>query len=149
MLNLLRMASPSTTACCAQCRIAFALLIALTAGGSARTDASRTLPDVPRFKFFASSHSTAAAEVLAFHAAKPALPQVVLIGGLEGRIYRCDCGKDIDLWDIAQGTRLWAAAEGLKAKAEARVLRGPTDSAVQAPRLHPPATPVARIIHTD
>ena len=114
-------------ACRAWRRIAFAGLIALTAS-AARCDVSKTLPDVPRFKLFASSHSTAAAEVVAYHGVKRGLPEVVLIGGLEGRIYRCDCGKDIDLWDIAQGTRLWAAAEGLKVKAEARVLRARSTS---------------------
>lgn len=83
--------------------------------------------DVQQFRLFASSHSTAAAEVLAFHGVKTALPRVVLIGGLEGRIYRCDCGKGIYLWDVAEGTRLWAAAEGLKVKTEAKVLRNPKD----------------------
>jgi hypothetical protein len=83
--------------------------------------------DVAQFRLFASSHSTAAAEVLAFHGVKASLPQVVLIGGLEGRIYRCDCAKDIYLWDVAEGTRLWAAAEGLKVKTEAKVLRNPKD----------------------
>jgi hypothetical protein len=118
------------------------MIVVSMVGAAARADAGKTLPDVPRFKLFASSHATAAAEVLAYHGTKPALPHVVLIGGLEGRIYRCDCGKDIDLWDIAQGTRLWAAAEGLKVATEAKVLRGQTDSAAQGPRLHPPATPV-------
>jgi len=84
-------------ACCAWGSIAFAGLIVVTAGGSARADLSRTLPDVPRFKLFASSHATAAAEVLAYGGVKKGLPEVVLIGGLEGRIYRCDCGKGIDL----------------------------------------------------
>jgi hypothetical protein len=83
--------------------------------------------DSPRFRLFASSHSTAAAEVLAFQGVKASLPQVVVIGGLEGRMYRCDCGKDIYLWDVAEGTRLWAAAEGLKVKTEAKVLRNPKD----------------------
>ena len=53
---------------------------------------------------------------------------MVLIGGLEGRIYRCDCGKGIDLWDIAAGTRLWAAAEGVKVATEAKVLRARSTS---------------------
>jgi hypothetical protein len=136
-------------------------LVAATAGASAHAGLGKRLPDMPRFKLLASSHSTAAAQVLAFHGVKisrfasskttgglggardehgaaPAslrsratrdkcpeefrrgkgraperrpqrlqasaagplcqaalyLPQVVLIGGLEGRIYRCDCGKD-------------------------------------------------------
>jgi hypothetical protein len=99
-------------------------LVAATAGASAHAGLGKRLPDMPRFKLLASSHSTAAAQVLAFHGVKTSLPQVVLIGGLEGRIYRCDCGKDIYLWDVAEGTRLWAAAEGLKVKTEARVLRG-------------------------
>jgi len=127
---------------CAGAAVAFAALGAIMAGDSAHADLSKTLPDVPRFKLFACSHSTAAAEVLAFHGVKKGLPEVVLIGGLEGRIYRCDCGKGIDLWDIPAGTRLWAAAEGLKVATEAKVLRGPWDSAVRGPRLHPPATPV-------
>ena len=103
-------------------KVAFAGLIAAAASASARADLSRTLPHVPRFKLFASSHATAAAEVIAYWAARSAadigqealrlgsgstssrptiwatkkgLPEVVLIGGLEGRIYRCDCGKDI------------------------------------------------------
>jgi len=90
------MASLRVRACCTCRRIAFAGLIALTVGGSARADVSGKLPDVPRFKLFASSHSTAAAEVMAYHGVKRGLPEVVLIGGLEGRIYRCDCGKDIE-----------------------------------------------------
>lgn len=97
---------------------------------------------MPRFRLFASSHSTAAAEVLAFHGVKTSLPQVVLIGGLEGRIYRCDCAKDIYLWDVAEGTRLWAAAEGLKVKTEARVLRGSADSTAQGAPVPPPAPQV-------
>ena len=135
------MGSLSIRACYAWSKVAFAGLIS-AAAASAQADLSKTLPDVPRLKFFASSHSTAAAEVLAFHGVKTSLPEVVLIGGLEGRIYRCDCGKGIDLWDIPAGTRLWAAAEGLKVATEAKVLRGPWDSAVRGPRLHPPATPV-------
>ena len=134
------MASLSVRAYYASAKVAFACLI--SAAASAQADLSKAPPDVPRFKLFASSHATAAAEVLAYHSVKKGLPEVVLIGGLEGRIYRCECGKGIDLWDIAAGTRLWAAAEGLKVATEAKVLRGPWDSAVQAPRPHPPATPV-------
>jgi len=124
------MTSPLVRAYCAWGGIAFAGLIAIMAGAPVRADLSKTLPDVPRFKLFASSHATAAAEVMAYHGVKRGLPEVVLIGGLEGRIYRCDCGKGIDLWDIAAGTRLWAAAEGLNVATEARVLRGqPASSA--------------------
>ena len=90
---------------------------------------TQLISDVPRYKFFVSSHSTVAAEVLAYRGVKRGLPEVVLIGGLEGRIYRCDCGKDIDLWDVAEGMRLWAAAEGLKVKTEGRVLRASTGPA--------------------
>jgi len=122
------MASLLTTVCCAGCRIASAVLVVVIAVTSAGAEIGKTLPDAPRFKLFASSHATAAAEVLAYHGVKKGLPQVVLIGGLEGRIYRCDCGKDIDLWDIAAGTRLWAAAEGLKVASEARVLRARSTS---------------------
>jgi len=104
-----------------------ALLVGVVAGAAA--PATKTIADVPKYKFFVSSHSTAAAEVLAYRGVKRGLPEVVLIGGLEGRIYRCDCGKDINLWDVAEGTRLWAAAEGLKVKTEARVLRASTGPA--------------------
>jgi len=99
-----------------------ALVLATT--GVARADDTKIIPDVPRYKFFVSSHSTAAAEVLAYHGVKTELPEVVLIGGLEGRIYRCECGKDVHLWDVAAGTRLWAGAQGLKVNTEAKVLRG-------------------------
>jgi len=34
--------------------------------------------------------------VLTYQGVKKGLPQVVLMGRLEGRIYRCDCGKGID-----------------------------------------------------
>jgi len=102
-----------------------ALLVGVVAGAAvAVAGGSNALSDIPRFKIFVSSHSTAAAEVLAYHGVKKELPQVVLIGGLEGRIYRCDCGKDIHLWDIAGGTRLWAAAQGLTVNTQSRVLRG-------------------------
>ena len=90
------------------------------------------------------SHSTAAAELLSFQGVKLArpgregLPEVVLIGGLEARIYRCECGKDIHLWDIAGGTRVWAGAEGLKVNTEARVLRGPWERPTQS---EPPMNP--------
>ena len=149
-----------------------ALLVGVVAGAAvAAASGSNALSDVPRFRLFVSSHSTAAAEVIAYWATRKAagigqealrpirqaqgglgselalsnakgspssyptqwgvkkgLPEVVLIGGLEGRIYRCDCGKDIHLWEVAEGTRLWAAAEGLKVKTEARVLRAATGS---------------------
>ena len=134
------MASPSVRASRALRAITFASLIA-TAGGSAQADFSKMLPDVPRFKLFASSHSTAAAEVLAFHGVRRGLPNVVLVGGLEGRIYRCDCGKDIHLWDIAQGSRLWAAAEGLKVATEARVLRGQPASSANSTQDSPMPAP--------
>jgi len=116
------------------------LLMSVVAAVTAWADVSKTVPDVPRFKLFASSHSTAAAEVLAFHGVKEELPQVVLIGGLEGRIYRCDCGKKIDLWDIAAGTRLWAAAEGLKVKTQALVSRGSPSPARGSAQAAAPAT---------
>jgi len=61
------MASLWVRVCCTWSKVAFAGLIALTVGGFARADLSKTLLDVPRFKLFTSSHSTAAAEVLAFH----------------------------------------------------------------------------------
>jgi len=120
------MASLSVRAYYASAKVAFACLI--SAAASAQADLSKAPPDVPRFKLFASSHATAAAEVLAYHSVKKGLPEVVLIGGLEGRIYRCECGKGIDLWDIAAGTRLWAAAEGLKVATEAKVLRARSTS---------------------
>jgi hypothetical protein len=126
------MASLWVRVCCAWCRIASAVLVAAIAFSSAGAENGKTLPDVPRFKLFASSHATAAAEVLSYHGVKKGLPNVVLIGGLEGRIYRCDCGKGIDLWDIAAGTRLWAAAEGLKVTAEALVLRSLLSAAKSA-----------------
>ena len=103
--------------------LCLASLVLATIPGRARGADTRLIPDVPRFAFFVSSHSTAAAEVLAYRGVKRGLPEVVLIGGLEGRIYRCDCGKDINLWDVAEGTRLWASAEGLKVRTEAKVLR--------------------------
>jgi hypothetical protein len=90
------MASLWVRVCCAGYRIASAVLVAAIAFSSAGAENGKTLPDVPRFKLFASSHATAAAEVLAFHGVRKGLPEVVLIGGLEGRIYRCDCGKDIE-----------------------------------------------------
>ena len=184
------MASLWVRACCAWGEVVLAGLIAIVAGTTAWADSTRALPDVPRFKFFVSSHSTAAAEVITYWATRKAagigeealrpirqaqgglgselalsnakgstssyptqwgvkqgLPEVVLIGGLEGRIYRCDCGKDIHLWEVAEGTRLWAAAEGLKVKTEARVLRaatgcGPLTSGSPSPGADPPlATP--------
>jgi len=59
------------------------VLLAAAVRGSA--DESKLIPNVPRLKLFASSHSTAAAEVMAFHGVKKELPQVVLIGGLPRR----------------------------------------------------------------
>jgi len=122
------MASLWVRTCRAWGEVVLAGLIAIIASSTAWADGAKTVPDVPRFKLFVSSHSTAAAEVLAFHGVKKGLPEVVLIGGLEGRIYRCDCGKDLHLWEVAEGTRVWAAAEGLKVKTEARVLRAATGS---------------------
>lgn len=104
--------------------IGLALMLAAAAADAAvAADSSTVIPDVPRFKLFASSHSTAAAEVMACHGVKTELPEVALIGGLEGRIYRCECPQDIHLWDVAAGTRLWARAQGVKVKTEVRVLR--------------------------
>jgi hypothetical protein len=126
---------------CAASVVAFAAVVAIMAGDSAHADLSKTLSDVPRFKLFASSHSTAAAEVMAYHGLKNGLPQVVLIGGLEGRIYRCDCGKGIDLWDIAQGTKLWAAAKGLKVTTEAWSPHKHTSPHLKRRCLKPPGSP--------
>jgi len=182
VLNFLRMASLWVRTCCARGEVVLAGLIAIIASSTAWADGAKTVPDVPRFKFFVSSHSTAAAEVITYWATgkaagigqevpkpsrpgwrsrsdlatssyptqwgvKKGLPEVVLIGGLEGRIYRCDCGKDIHLWEVAEGTRLWAVAEGLKVKTEARVLRastgcGPLTSGSPSPGAdRPSATP--------
>jgi len=67
------MASPSIRPCRAWGGIAFAGLIGIMAGGSAGADVRKVLPDVPRFKLFASYHSTAAAEVMAYYGVKKGL----------------------------------------------------------------------------
>ena len=58
---------------CSSLRLAAALFPIFTAGCFASADVGRTLPDVPRFKLFASSHSTAAAKIMAYYGVKKGL----------------------------------------------------------------------------
>ncbi len=71
-----------------------------------------------------ASHTLAAERALAPALAQDKMPRVARLGSLEARIYRCECGSGVHLWDVAGGLRLWAAAHGLQIATHAAVLRG-------------------------
>jgi len=79
-------------------------LLSFTARLAAAADEPVLLPHVPSLPLLVSSHATAAAAVLRFHGWGGDVPDVVLIGGLAAQMYRCDCERNLDYWDVAGGS---------------------------------------------
>ena len=50
-----------------------------------------------------SSHSLASEVVVPALLPGAIMPRLALLGSLEARIYRCECGSGIHLWDVAGG----------------------------------------------
>ena len=69
------------------------------------TTRDHLIADVPALPLFLSSHATTAASVLDFHGLRPAgMPDAAFIGGLAAQMYRCDCERNLDYWEVAGGS---------------------------------------------
>lgn len=92
-----------------------------TAPEEALTNRQSLIANIPHFRQFASTHSTAAAELLAnLGYRKEGEPEVAFIGGLDAVAKKCQCAEEPKFyyWDLAEGIRQFTAERGRPAEVE-------------------------------